>query len=284
MDANWYSSIAGVVAAAVTLGGLTRSWLGDVEGLNKVPLVLYVLAYACGLTLVAFWLGKLSGDLPLLVVDALTAAFLSVGVVSFASNVTKPLSATVQDAHMRRTFGKFAVALALLAAATTGAACATRSDGTRLSPEANVALRATMLVDALDALTVPPGSSPIERMVANKVLTRDEALRVAGVIRQTMTYAKDLGLTLEIVQKARTGTPEHMQGLQRASNLIRAISSGLANAPITVGTEAGRKAVVDLLAFSANLLLTVGSMFPAPDPGVPSAPTFEPAFLEVYAH
>lgn len=93
---EWWSSMAGIVAASMACGHGVKRWLSDVEGLNAVPLVLYVAACNLVLTWTAHYvMGAFAeDDFPRLVVRGLTAAVLSVGGVSMATNVTKPLSVT----------------------------------------------------------------------------------------------------------------------------------------------------------------------------------------------
>lgn len=96
MDMEWYSSIAGIAAAAVACGAATRQWLGDVEGANAVPLVVYVMAYAGLGTFIAYAVMEtITGNPWQLLVQAVTAGIIAVGAVSAASNITKPLSQTV---------------------------------------------------------------------------------------------------------------------------------------------------------------------------------------------
>ena len=93
---EWWSSMAGIVAASVVCGEAIKRWLSDVEGLNTVPLVVYVAACNLVLTGVAWGvMGAFPDDDPFqLLVRVVTASLVSVGGVSFASNLTKPLSAT----------------------------------------------------------------------------------------------------------------------------------------------------------------------------------------------
>jgi hypothetical protein len=149
----------------------------------------------------------------------------------------------------------------MLALSLGATGCATRADGTKVSPEGNLALRGTQLVGALNALTVPAGSSPIELLVQNKVLSVQDAMNVARVIQQAMTYAKDLAVVLQAVDEAKTAA-ERESGLRRAAVLVGQIQNSLSSANVSVGTEAGRKAVLDVLAVAASVLLQVGSLFP----------------------
>jgi len=149
-------------------------------------------------------------------------------------------------------------------------ACASRATrgGQPIAPEAEAALRMTQVVGALNALTIPPGSSPIERLVASKVLTNADGQAVATVLSQAMGYAKDAGLVLEASLAARTAA-DKQRGHLRASVLIRTLADSLAAAPINVGTPQARKAVVDLLRLASGLVLTVGSFLPVPAPEGP---------------
>lgn len=154
----------------------------------------------------------------------------------------------------------FVVPLILALALTS--ACAARSTGA-LSPEATIALRANQVVAALDALTVPAGTSPVERLIDARVITPQEGLQVAIVIREALGHARDLAYVVEAVHSSRTDA-EREAGLQRASTLLHLLSTRLSQAPIAIGTVEGRQAVVDLLRVSSHLLLMVGSVFPAP--------------------
>ena len=93
---EWWSSMAGVVAVSIAAGQAIKHWLSDVDGINAVPLVLYVAV--CNLVLVwvaHYVMGAFAGEaFPQLVVRGLTGAVLSVGGVSIASNIAKPLSQT----------------------------------------------------------------------------------------------------------------------------------------------------------------------------------------------
>lgn len=144
------------------------------------------------------------------------------------------------------------------------AACATRN-GVQVSPEGTLALRANQLVQALRTLTVPPGSSPVEQLVASKTITVNEALVVANVVKETMVYAQDLATVLKVVDEARTEA-ERETGLRRAAVLVENVRKSLASATLNVGTEAGRKAVLNVLLIASQILQTVGSVLPVPAP------------------
>lgn len=93
---EWWSSMAGIVAASVVCGEAIKRWLSDVEGLNAVPLVLYVAGCNLVLTGIAWGvMGAFAEDDPWqLLVRVVTASLVSVGGVSFATNIGKPLSVT----------------------------------------------------------------------------------------------------------------------------------------------------------------------------------------------
>jgi hypothetical protein len=169
--------------------------------------------------------------------------------------------------EMSRKVGAWIVVLALAGSITACGARPTRN-GERIAPEAEAALQLERGIDALNALTVPAGVSPVERLVDAQVLTRDEAIVVATGIRDAMGIAKNVSLALGASLAARTDA-EKVLGMQRAAVFLRSLSDKLAALPITIGTEKGRRAVVDLLKFAGNLLLTAGSIFPAPLPEGP---------------
>lgn len=155
-----------------------------------------------------------------------------------------------------------AFALAALVALSFSTACATRG-GVQLSPEGTLAVRANQLVSALRSLTGPAGASPLEVLVASKTITATDAVNVATVVKESMLYAQDLATVLKVVDDARDDA-ERERGLARAAVLVQQISRSLSSASLRVGTEAGRKAVVQILEAASQILLTVGSLFPVP--------------------
>lgn len=257
MDLNWYGSIAGIAGAAAVLCEVIKRTLGDKPGWNQVPTVVYALASCVALSAISHYVMGvvLAESFPQLLVLAGTATLVAVGGVSFASNVTKPMAVTA---------AKLVVALALTFA-TIACARPVRVDGTPVSPEAEAAANLNRVVLALDALTVPPGASPVEKMVDAKLLTLNDAIEVAKGIKTAQSGLKDAGLVLQTSLAARTAA-EKERGLARVAALVRSASDGLRTLPLRVGSEQGRIAVADLLALAANLLLTVGSVFPAPSP------------------
>jgi len=175
---------------------------------------------------------------------------------------------------------KKAVALFLavgLAGSVTACSSRPTRNGQRIAPEAEAALRLTQVVGALNALTVPPGNSPVERLIAAKVITNADGQIVATVIKESMGYAKDAGLMLEASLTARTEADKE-RGWMRASVLIRSLADKLASAPISIGTPEARKAVVDLLRLASSMVLTVGSFLPVPAPEGPP-PSLDDALL-----
>lgn len=265
MEANWYQSIAGIVAASIFVGAGVRRWLSDVEGPNAVPLVVYVLLSCLGLTFLAHSVMGAFHDRNIwqLLVDACTACVISVGTVSMASNVHKPLKSTAEDARTSRLlrgpgrFGRLAVTVAVLGVAASG--CATRG-GVAVSPEGTIALRANQLVQALRTVTAPDG--PVDQLVAQKVLTPPRALQVAVTLRETFVYAEDLAKVLKVVDESRTEA-ERTAGLQKAQALVNAISRKLNEVTLSPETEPARRAVAAILQAASAILLTVGSIFPA---------------------
>lgn len=255
---NWYGSIAGIAAAAVACGGAVRSWLGDKTPWNSLPLVVYVLLSCVGLAGIAQYVMdmQLAPTFAQLLVMAGTACIVAVGGVSFVTNVVKPLSDTVDKRHMGALF--LAVLIGL-----SGAACATRANGVDVSPEGTAALRANQLVQALRATITPAGTSPIEQLVASKTITAQDAIGVTTAIRQTFTYAEDLAAVLKVADQAKDAG-ERQAGLLKAATLVQAIANGLDNAKLSVVDAKARQSVSDILRVASSVLLTVGSMFPAP--------------------
>lgn len=93
MDATWYTSIAGIAAAAFFGAEATKRYLAEQHGWNRVPLVAYVMTYAAVGTLIGrYVMGTLDGDPWQLLVKSLTAALLAVGARSAWVNSGKPLS------------------------------------------------------------------------------------------------------------------------------------------------------------------------------------------------
>lgn len=159
---------------------------------------------------------------------------------------------------VRNLIGMF---LVVMASFLGSAACATRGD-VQVSPEGTLALRANQLVQTLRTLTTPPGTSPIEQLVASKTLTVSQAVEVAEGIKQSMVYAQDLATVLRVVDEAKTAA-ERTAGLQRASVLVQQIRTSLMHATLSIETENGRKAVMAVLDTALAVLMTVGTIFPA---------------------
>lgn len=266
--ANWYTSIAGIAAAAVACGGAVRAWLGDKAPWNNLPLVVYVLLSCVGLSAVAQYVMnvQLAPTFAQLLVMAGTACIVAVGGVSFATNVLKPLADTVDK-------GRLGVLLLAGVLAATSVACASRADGTAVSPEGTLALRANQFVQALRVTVQPPGASPIEQLVASKVITANDGIQVASAVKVAMQGGQDLAAALQLVDNAKTAS-ERQAGLARAAALVQSIARGLDTAKIRVLTPEGRAAVVTVLQSASSLLLTVGSLFPAPAPGSPGGAAF----------
>lgn len=152
----------------------------------------------------------------------------------------------------------------ILVVALILAGCAQRN-GVNVSPEGTAALRANQLVQALRTTITPEGASPVEQLVASKVITTEDAIKVATILKQTFTYAGDLASVLKIADDAQTDA-ERNSGLAKAGVLLQSIADGLDVAVLSVGTEEGRKAVAAMLRLASSVLLTVGSIFPAPSP------------------
>jgi hypothetical protein len=93
---EWWTSMAGIVAASIACGEAIKRYLADVEGLNAVPLVLYVMACNLVLTAIAWGvMGAFPDDDPWhLLVRVVTTSMASVGGVGIATNLTKPLRVT----------------------------------------------------------------------------------------------------------------------------------------------------------------------------------------------
>jgi len=160
--------------------------------------------------------------------------------------------------------------LVIVGLASQLTACAARPtrDGNRIAFEAEAALQLERGVDALDALTIPAGNSPIDRAVALKILTVDEAFALAKGVKAAMVTAQQVVLGLKASLAARTEA-EKQVGLNRASVLLRSLGDQLASLPITIGTEQGRKHVVNMLRLASSLLMFAGSIFPMPAPEGP---------------
>lgn len=256
---NWYTSIAGIAAASVVAGGAVRRWLGDVQGMNSVPLVVYVVLSAIGLSAIAQYVMAvdLAPTFGQLLVQAVTGALVAIGAVGAVTNVAKPLADTVADAR------KYSWLIVVGLVGLSAAGCATRANGVAVSPEGTAALRANQLVQALRATITPAGTSPIEQLVASKVITAQDAIGVATAIRQTFTYAEDLAAVLKVADQAKDSA-ERQAGLLKAATLVQAIANGLDNAKLSVVDAKARQSVADILRVASSVLLTVGSMFPAP--------------------
>lgn len=256
---NWYTSIAGIAAAAVVAGGVVRKWLGDVQGLNTIPLVVYVVLSAVGLAAVAQYVMHvdLAPTFGQLLVQAVTGALVAIGAVGAVTNAAKPLADTVSDAR------KYSWLFVVLLVGLSGAACATRANGVAVSPEGTAALRANQLVQALRTTITPAGTSPVEQLVASKLITAQDGIQVATAIRQAFTYAEDLAAVLKVADQSKDAA-ERQQGLLKAATLVQSIANGLENAKLSVVDSKGRQAVADILRVASSVLLTVGSMFPAP--------------------
>ncbi len=151
--------------------------------------------------------------------------------------------------------------LLVVGLAFTAGACAKRG-GVNVSPEGTLALRGNQFVQALRTTITPEGASPIEQLVASKAITPDDAIQVVTAVRQTLVYAQDLAVLLKVADSAQTEA-ERSTGLVKASKIAQSASDSLAQASLSVGTEAGRRAVVSALRTASQALLLVGSVFPA---------------------
>lgn len=265
---QWYMSVGGVAAASVLVAQfIVKTLFTSVPVLKAIPLVLHVMWIAAAGTWFAHSvLGTLEGEgLALLITQSVTTALVSIGMYNFVTNLGKPLSDTGGDEVPRTLFGarKF-VGILLVGATLTASACSAKVGGqqVQLSPEGALAFRANQLVSSLRTLTRPDGASPVEQLVQARVITVDEGIAVAGVIRDAMLGAVDLATVLEAVDAAVDVTARE-EGLRKAGELLWRISSDLQRATLHVGTEAGRAQVLQMLSVSAQLVLTIGSVFPA---------------------
>lgn len=152
--------------------------------------------------------------------------------------------------------------LAALLIAVVGIGCATRG-GVKVSPEGTAALRANQVVQALRTVITPEGASPIEQLVIAKVITVDDAIKVVTILKETFRYSGDLASVLKIADDAQNEADRHA-GWVKAGVLVQAIADGIDNAVLSVGTDEGRRKVAEVLRLASSLLLTVGSVFPAP--------------------
>lgn len=268
MDPNWFKSVVGVAGFAVIAAQFLKKTLVDVTGLNKVPLVVYVMALA---GLGTWFAHSVLGTLPVeegsnfwvLLTTVVTAALVAVGGWEVVTNVAKPLAdSNDPPGAPRNFFGTKLVLPLFLVVGLTASACATRN-GVQLSPEGTLALRGNQLVSALRSLSGPAGSSPLELLVASKTITVDEAVQVATVVKDGMVIAQDLATVLKVVDEA-TDEVSRAKGLQRASVLVQTLHKNLTSAPLRIVSESGRKAVLGVLEASLQILLTVGSILPAP--------------------
>jgi hypothetical protein len=266
---NWWTSVAGIAAAASALTAGIRFTLGDTAPWNKVPVVVYVVLSCIGLSALAQYVMEvaLAPTFGQLLVQTVTAALVAVGGVSLVSNLAKPMAATTADAR-----NKFVVLLAIGLTALGSTACATR-DGVQVSPEGTLALRGRQFVAALNVTVTPVGASPIEQLVAAKRLSAADGAKVADAVKLAMQGGEDLAAILKLVDDAKTDA-ERQSGLAKASALVQSIATGLETAKISVLTEDGRQAVVGVLRTASMALLMVGSLFPAPAPGAPGGAAF----------
>lgn len=272
---DWFKSVAGVAGASVFAAQFLKKTLVEVTGFNKIPIVAYVFMLSAVFTWFAHsMLGTLvveeGSNFWVLMTTVVTSALVAVGGWEAVTNLAKPLSATSETSSVPRNFfgaKKFTAAF-LAVTLFTGTACATRG-GVQLSPEGTLAVRGNQLVSTLRSLSQPPGGSPLELLVASKTITPQEAIQVAQVVQQSLVYAQDLATVLRVVDEAKDVAGRE-QGLQRAAVLVQQIQASLNSANLSVLTEGGRKAVLGVLAAAYQVLLTVGSLFPAAQ--IPPAP------------
>jgi hypothetical protein len=154
-------------------------------------------------------------------------------------------------------------ALILVLVAVLSIGCANRN-GVNVSPEGTAALRANQVVQALRTVITPAGASPVEQLIATKVITAEDGVKVATILRQAFVSAGDLAAVLKVADDAQSEAERHA-GLLKAAVLVNAIADGLDRAALSVGTEEGRRQVADLLRLASSALLTVGSFFPVPE-------------------
>lgn len=267
---DWYKSVAGIAGAAVAAGYAIRAMIGENKGfLSSIPVVVYVLLSCVGLAWVADAVmgAELADTFPQLLVLSVTAALVAVGAVGTVSNLAKPLAQTVRDAKAQG--GTFVALLAIAGLAAGASACATRG-GVNVSPEGQLAIRGNQVVQALRATINPAGSSPVEQLVAQKLISTEEAIKVVEVIRQQLVYAQDLAAVLKVVDDAREAA-DRDAGLAKASKLVQQIAAGLSTANLSIVNEKGRAAVVGVLQAAASALLLVGSIWPIPGIGADAA-------------
>lgn len=97
---EWYSSIAGVVAATILLTGCLKRALARVRWLNEVPVWVYAVLLAAGLTaLVNLVFHTLPGDFWVLATQAIMLAASASGFYEWWAAAGKPL----KDSDVSRT-------------------------------------------------------------------------------------------------------------------------------------------------------------------------------------
>ena len=95
MTGDWYSSITGIVALTIIFVEVIKRSLGSVPWLSRVPTWAYAVVVSAALTAITHvWLGRLQGDDLELFSQAIGSAALASGIKEWASNITKPLSAS----------------------------------------------------------------------------------------------------------------------------------------------------------------------------------------------
>lgn len=95
-------TIPGIVAVTIMLVHALKSWLADVRYLRELPVAVYVVAVAAGLT----WLSRdvlhwLEGDRADLIAQAILAALTASGAVEWFRAGSKPLSQSRKATHTR---------------------------------------------------------------------------------------------------------------------------------------------------------------------------------------
>lgn len=103
---DWYGSLTGIIALTMLLSSGLKRAIGNVAALNSIPMWIYVVLIAEGLTLVCVQvLHTLPGPLTTQIYQAFLLAASASGAYEWffsgSGNATKPLAITAQSAGVR---------------------------------------------------------------------------------------------------------------------------------------------------------------------------------------
>jgi hypothetical protein len=100
MEAEWYGSITGIVAATIFLVSLCKRALGNVDLFRKMPTWLYAVVIAVSLTAFCVYvIETMTGSFWNLAWQAVSNAAVSSGIYEWVKHIDKPLEASARSSQ-----------------------------------------------------------------------------------------------------------------------------------------------------------------------------------------